>query len=109
MSATPDTQVTVYGDSDDLVEFRGAVYGESPVGEDDRSKVVLTAPDGTKMRLLVEFCGDTNPDGWHVTVTDNPGEWPTVEFASNDDEPDTGLIITVPEGTKGKCDGKKVH
>lgn len=103
------TQTRVSGGSDDLVEFDGAIYGEMPLGAKDRSTVTLKAPDGTTMRLRVEFCGDANPDGWKVTVTDNPGNWTVQEYRSHDDEPDWGLIIDVPEGTKGKCDGKKVH
>lgn len=106
---TTTAQALISGASDDLVEFDGAIYGEMPLGAKDRSVVTLKAPDGTTMRLLVEFGGPTNPEGWQVTVTDNPGGWATEEYASHDDEPDVGLKVEVPVGTKGKCDGKKVH
>src|SRR3954467_9114062 len=102
------TEIT--GASDDLVEFDGAIYGESPLGSGDRSKVTLRAPDGIKMRLEVEFCGEVNPDGWDVHVVENPGGWVLERFQSRTDEgPDWGLRVWAPEGTTAKCDGKKVR
>lgn len=100
---------TICGASDDLVEFEGAIYGEAPLGSGDRSLVTLKAPDGTKMRLTVEFCGPSNRDGWEVTVDENPGGWPVERFRSHDDEPDYGVRVTTPEGTTAKCDGGKVR
>lgn len=108
-----DNRARIYGASDDLVEFDGAIYGEACLGEGDRSKITLKAPDGTKVRLVAEFCGSANPDGWLVRVTENPCDWPAVEYTSrqdNDyDERDLGVILTVPAGTTAKCDGKRVR
>ena len=100
---------TIYGASDDLVEFHGAIDGEMPLGSGDRSKVTLRAPDGTKMRLTVEFCGSGNRDGWDVAVEENPGGWPFERFESHGNEPDWGLRVDAPEGTTAKCDGRKVR
>jgi hypothetical protein len=71
--------------------------------------IKLKAPDGTKMSLLAEFCGERHPDGWKVYVTGNPGNWWWAEFASRDDEDDIGVKVLVPEGTKAKVDGKRVR
>lgn len=106
-------QARIYGASDDLVEFDGAIYGEASLGRGDRSKVTLKAPDGTKMRLTAEFCGGENVEGWHVEVVDNPGQWATATFKSrereDDDGCDYGVLVDVPAGTTAKCDGKRVR
>ena len=110
---TTTQQVRIYGASDDLVEFDGAIYGEAYLGEGDRSKVTLKAPDGTKMRLVAEFCGGDNVEGWAVTVVDNPGRWAVAEFKSrdpaDDDGCDYGVVVDVPEGTAAKCNGERVR
>jgi hypothetical protein len=107
----PQTNVaTIYGASDDLIEFDGAIYGEASWPSDDLAKITLKAPDGTKMRLTAQFCGDTNTEGWAVLVVDNPGGWPVEPLVTgHEDEPDHGVRVVVPEGTKAKCNGEPVR
>lgn len=111
MSTTQKARI--YGASDDLIEFDGAIYGEASWYADHAAKVTLKAPDGTKMRLAVAFCGAENLDGWHVQVVDNPGRWAVAEFKSrqreDDDGSDWGVIVDVPLGTTAKCNGKRVR
>lgn len=108
-SEVPST-VRIYGASDDLIEFDGAIYGEASWYSDNPAKVTLKAPDGTKMRLTAEFCGKGNPDGWKVAVVDNPGGWPVEGIVTgHEDEPDHGVEVTVPAGTKAKCNGERVR
>lgn len=103
-------EVQISGASDDLIEFDGAIYGEATLGSGDVSKITLKAPDGTKMSLAAEFCGHRFPDGWVVRVVDNPGGWEWDTFVSREDEgPDCGITVNVPEGTTAKCDGKRVR
>ena len=100
----------IYGASDDLIEFEGAIDGEVSWYSDRPAKVVLKSPDGTKMRLRVQFCGEAHPDGWIVLVDDNPGEWSWERFDSHPKgEDDIGVRVEVPAGTTAKCNGKKVR
>lgn len=109
---TDNQTATIYGASDDLIEFDGAIYGEASWPRDDAAKVTLKAPDGTKMRLRVQFCGPGHPDGWLVAVDENPGGWSWERFDSNPDDEDAddvGVRVMVPQGTTAKCNGEKVR
>lgn len=106
------TTATIYGASDDLIEFDGAIYGEAGLNlSTGVSSVTLKAPDGTRMKLRAEFCQAGHPDGWKVYVVDNPGVWDWRPFDSLKDEDghDIGVKVDVPEGTTAKCDGKRVR
>ena len=95
-----------YGASDDLVEFEGFITDEFPVDNVDEWRGELAAPDGTIVGLFAAYCGEQNPDGWHIEVTDEYGEcpWPVERgtFPPRYDDEETGdpyIELTVPPGT----------
>ena len=104
---------TIYGASDDLIEFDGAIYGEAGAytGTPKDSTVIITAPDGATLTLAVGFC-TRNPDGWSIAVETHGGQspsWP-MRFAPRPDRPDDPAIeITHPEGCTATCDGEPVQ
>ena len=104
------TQTTIFGYSDDLVEFEGAIYGEATSNSSDENDIVLTAPSGEKLELTVEFCG-VNPDGWGNRIehdgTQAPG--PITFGVSPDNDDDAAITITHPEGTTATCNGEDVR
>jgi hypothetical protein len=105
-------EVRIYGASDDLIEFDGAIHGEASWYSDHPAKITVKAPDGTKMRLTAQFCGPANEDGWSVQVVDNPGGWavePLITGHPDDGEPDFGVKLHVPAGVTAKCNGEKVR
>lgn len=104
-------EVTIYGASDDLIEFDGAIYGEADAAWGSDSTVILTAPDRSTLILSIGFCNE-NPDGWAITVKSwgaQTPSWP-MRFAPRPDRPDEdpAIIIDVPEGTVATCDGETV-
>lgn len=106
------TTTTIYGYSDDLIEFDGAIYGEAGLGNGDESTVILTAPDGATLTLGLGFCTD-NPDGWSITLqTHGPQSpsWPMrfVPAPGHHADEDPAIEIDVPEGTTATCDGEPV-
>lgn len=106
-------EVTIYGASDDLIEFDGAIFGEAPAHLGADSLVILTAPDGATLNIRVGF-GEDNPDGWAVTVASHGEQspsWP-MRFEpapGRNPEGDPAIVIDVPEGTTATCDGEPVR
>lgn len=110
----PDQTTTIYGASDDLIEFDGAIYGESGAPNGTPATVILTAPDGDTLTLHIGFCcPDMNRDGWAIRVQSNGDQspsWPIrfVPAPGRNPEGDPGIEITHPEGTVATVDGEAV-
>lgn len=92
-------EVTIYGASDDLVEFRGAIYDEfnlygNWVGE-------LIAPGGDSLIVSAVFGNPGSKSDWTLSVENN-GTYPSwpIHFTERPDmEGDPAIVIDVPEGT----------
>ncbi|MDE8648180.1 hypothetical protein PXH69_24745 [Rhodococcus qingshengii] len=101
-----DTEVlTMYGASDDLVEFEGAISEEFQAY--DAWAGLLTAPNGETLIVRAEFGKDGSDSAWTLAVenTSTLAQWP-VQFAvrpdhinNDDDDRDPAIRITVPTGT----------
>ena len=108
--------VTIFGASDDLIEFRGAIDGEAGARWDDDSAVVLHSPSGETMVLLIGYC-TANPDGWSICV--ESGTWPHRITPRPEYPEDQAIEIDVPvvgvqgaggvQGTWAECDGERVR
>lgn len=106
---------TIYGASDDLIEFDGAINGEAGAPIDGTpATVILTAPDGASLTLHVGFCcREMNRDGWAISVQshgDQSPSWPMrfVATPGRNPESDPAIEITHPEGCTATCDGEPV-
>lgn len=103
---------TIYGASDDLIEFDGAIYGEANayITPPQDSTVILTAPDGATLTLKIGFC-TSNPDGWGIAVQTHGAQspsWPMRFVPRPGHDEDPAIEIDVPEGTSATCDGEQV-
>ena len=105
-------EITIYGASDDLIEVEGAVSGEAYlIGSE--SWVILTAPDGATLDIMVGFCA-RNPDGWSIVVESHGSHtppWP-IRFVPRPDSggnDDPAVIIDAPDGTVVTCDGEPIN
>jgi hypothetical protein len=90
-------EILVYGASDDLVEFEGAINEEFDCYGDWFG--VLSAPNGDKLNLRLSF----GKFGWLIQVSassdDGYPEW-LMHFTERPDrEGDPALSILAPEGT----------
>lgn len=112
--AMDEQTTTIYGASDDLIEFDGAIDGEAgAVTAGGESTVILTAPDGATLMLMIGFC-TRNPDGWSIAVETHGAQspsWPMrfVPAPGDRGEGDPAIEITHPEGTTATCDGENVQ
>lgn len=98
-------EVRIYGASDDLVEFDGAIYDEFPADRHGRCSRVLAAPDGGRLRVFAAYLPT---EGWAVGVApvdneDGPPipDWQCVLRCPRDSETaySAVLVIDVPDGT----------
>ncbi len=73
----------VFGASDDLIEFRGDVYGESGYGGDDNSGSLVIFSDGT---LLIVKYGKPGAGGiWGITVANKGSLFDRVDVCTDED------------------------
>ncbi|WP_051637737.1 hypothetical protein [Rhodococcus sp. UNC363MFTsu5.1] len=94
------SEVTIYGASDDCVEFEGAIndefYAHGPwVGR-------LVAPDGDELIVRAEFCKPGTDAEWTLSV-ENSGTWPSwpIRFTERPDrDSDPAIVIDIPDGTR---------
>ncbi len=91
--------LTIYGASDDLVEFEGAISEEFDVR--GAWAGLLEAPNGDSLIIRAEFCKPGALDEWTLAVesTDTRTEWP-IRFGERPDrEGDPAIHIMIPTGT----------
>lgn len=106
-------EITIYGASDDLIEVEGAVRGEAYlIGRE--SWVILTAPDGATLDIMVGFCS-RNPEGWSIAFESHGRHtppWP-IRFVPRPGADvfydDPAVIIDAPDGTVVACDGEPIN
>lgn len=93
-------ELIIYGASDDLVEFEGAISEE--FNTYDRWEGRLHSPNGEALTIRAEFgAKGLYKAEWTLTV-ENTGTWPAwpIRFGERPDrEGDPALIIDVPDGT----------
>ena len=93
------TEITFYGASDDLVEFKGAVREEFDAYGPWRGELV--SPNGDSLLLTAEFGKTGSAADWTLGV-ENSGTWPgwPIRFTERPYcEGDPAIIIDAPEGT----------
>lgn len=110
--STPTIDVTIYGASDDLVEFKStdrSIHGEAYLSGIGDSTVRLIAPDGQTLTIVVGFC--TFTDGWGIRVDVDAAtpEWPVLPGRRPYRDDDPAVTVTVPAGTRATCDGEDVR
>ena len=102
------TQVTIYGASDDLIEFEGAIRGEAYLSRSGLTSVKLVSPDGDFFKFSMEF----GRYGWRILVETSEDTlkppWPLYFGERPDNDLDPAIIIDVPEGTVAFVDGSPV-
>lgn len=95
------TQVlTIYGASDDLIEFEGAISEEFNAYGPWHG-VLVDPKHGDSLIIRAEFGKASSDSEWTLSVenTDRPCEWP-IRFGKRPDrEEDPAIHITVPAGT----------
>lgn len=92
----PGEGTRVYGASDDLIEFKGDVYGEvGCYGTDDREKGVLVVfSDGTM--LEVKYCKNT-PGVWGIGVLNKGTLFDRIEVCTDEDaDPHSDQVFFKP-------------
>lgn len=95
-------ETTIYGASDDLIEFEGAIYDEFNAYGEWRGE--LTAPDGQKLIVTAHYGKPGAPSEWTLGIENSESypSWP-IRFTERPDcEGDPAIIIDVPEGTTVK-------
>lgn len=91
-------EVTIYGVSDDLVEFEGAISEE--FGAYGPWAGTLTSPDGDQLTIRAEY-GVSAVTEWLLSI-ENTGTYPAwpIRFGERPDrEGDPAIIIDIPAGT----------
>lgn len=92
--------VTIYGASDDLVEFEGAINEEfNTYGP--WTGLLVDPKYGDSLIVRAEYCKAGANSEWTLSVenTDRPCEWP-IRFGKRPDrDEDPAIHITVPDGT----------
>lgn len=91
-------QLTIYGASDDLMEFDGAISEEFYVYQDP-TEALLTAPNGERLTVTAQF----GRKGWELAVSASEERgypsW-SIHFTERPErEGDPAIVIDVPEGT----------
>ncbi|MBM4575560.1 hypothetical protein GS415_03945 [Rhodococcus hoagii] len=92
-------EVTIYGASDDLVEFDGAIREEFDACSGWAGELV--APDGDSLIVSAAFGVPGARADWTLSVenTDTYPSWP-IRFTERPGyEGDPAIVIDVPEGT----------
>lgn len=102
----------IYGNSDDLIEFEGDVYGEvGCYGTDDRDKGVLViCSDGT----MLEVKYGKNGDGiWEVKLLQRGSLFDRLELCTSEDADPYSDVAHFKDGLKwayaAKDDWEKVN
>lgn len=93
------SELTIYGASDDVVVFDGAITAERDACSSWSGDLV--APNGDSLTIRAEFSKPGSAADWTLEVQ-NTGTWPSwpIRFANRPDrEGDPALIIDVPDGT----------
>ena len=106
------TDVTIYGASDDLVEFKSpdrSIYGEAYLHGSGDSTVRLIAPDGQTLTIIVGFGTFAEEWGIRIDVDAATPEWPVLPGRRPDRGDDPAVTVTVPAGTRATCDGEDVR
>lgn len=93
------SDLCIYGASDDLVEFEGAIRDEFNVDRNGEWAGTLIAPTGEALKVKAVY----GPDEWELSLGNVPGhaspDWP-IRFGERPDrEDDPAIIIDVPSGT----------
>lgn len=92
------SELLIYGASDDLIEFEGAIREEFNVS--GTWKGMIESPDGRRLVIAASF-GQSLSD-WQISVAnaDTPfPDWPMHFTTRPDREDDPALIIDVPAGS----------
>jgi hypothetical protein len=91
--------ITIYGASDDLVEFEGAIQDE--FNAYGLWSGTLRSPDGEELVIEAEFGRPGAAADWTIGVrsTSSHPAWPMHFTNRPDRDDDPALVIEVPDGT----------
>ena len=97
---------SIFGSSDDLVEFRGGVYGECDIGSDEDAVCYVKVGDEAHGTLVAVRYWPSDPDlpsreGWVATVAPFDAGVPMFDCTIGMADTGRSVLVTfdVPDGT----------